>query len=35
VKADKAKSTFKDGILGIRMPKSDEAKSKEVEVKSE
>jgi HSP20 family protein len=35
VKADKAKSTFKDGVLEVRMPKSEEAKSKEVKVKIE
>lgn len=35
VKADKVKSSFKDGILEIRMPKSEEAKSKEVKVKIE
>ncbi len=32
VKADKVKSTFKDGVLEVRMPKSEEAKSKEVKV---
>jgi HSP20 family protein len=30
VKADGAKATFKDGVLEIRLPKSDEAKKKEV-----
>ncbi|HVO65783.1 MAG TPA: Hsp20/alpha crystallin family protein [Syntrophales bacterium] len=35
VKADKVKSTFKDGVLEIIMPKSEEAKSKEVKVKIE
>jgi HSP20 family protein len=35
VKTDKVKSTFKDGILEIRMPKTEEAKSKEVKVKIE
>ena len=35
VKADKAKSTFKDGVLEVRIPKSEEAKSKEVKVKIE
>jgi HSP20 family protein len=34
VKADKAKSTFKDGILEVRVPK-DEVKSKEVKIKIE
>ena len=33
VQSDKVKSTFKDGVLEIRMPKSEEAKSKEVKVK--
>lgn len=33
VQADKVKSTFKDGILEVRMPKSEQAKSKEVKVK--
>ncbi|HYA13460.1 MAG TPA: Hsp20/alpha crystallin family protein [Syntrophales bacterium] len=35
VQADKVKSTFKDGVLEIRMPKSEKAKSKEVKVKVE
>jgi len=35
VQADKVKSTFKDGILEVRMPKSEQAKSKEVKVKVE
>jgi HSP20 family protein len=30
VKADGAKATFKDGVLEVRLPKSDEAKKKEV-----
>ena len=30
---DKVKSSFKDGVLEVRMPKSEEAKSKEVKVK--
>jgi len=33
VRGDKVKSTFKDGVLEVIMPKSDEAKSKEVKVK--
>jgi HSP20 family protein len=33
VQGDKVKSTFKDGILEVRMPKTDTAKSKEVKVK--
>jgi len=35
VKRDQVKSTFKDGVLEVTMPKSDEAKSKEVKVKIE
>lgn len=35
VQQDKVKSTFKDGILEVIMPKSEEAKSKEVKVKIE
>jgi HSP20 family protein len=35
VKADKVKSTFKDGVLEVIMPKSEEAKSKEVKIKIE
>jgi len=35
VKGDQVKSTFKDGILEVRMPKSEAAKSKEVKVKVE
>lgn len=30
VKADGAKATFKDGVLEVRLPKSEEAKKKEV-----
>jgi HSP20 family protein len=33
IQADKVKSTFKDGVLEIRMPKTEQAKSKEVKVK--
>lgn len=33
VKTDKVTSTFKDGVLEVRMPKSEEAKNKEVKVK--
>jgi HSP20 family protein len=33
VKADGVKATFKDGILEIRLPKSEAAKQKEVHVK--
>lgn len=35
VQGDKVKSTFKDGILEVRLPKSETAKSKEVKVKIE
>jgi HSP20 family protein len=35
VQADQVKSTFKDGILEVIMPKSAEAKNKEVKVKIE
>ncbi len=35
VRGDQTKSTFKDGVLEVRMPKSEEAKSKEVKVKIE
>ena len=33
VRADKVKASFKNGILEIRMPKTEEAKTKEVKVK--
>ena len=33
VKADKAKATFKDGILEVKLPKTDEAKKRHVTVK--
>ena len=33
VHADKVKASFKDGILEVRMPKTEEAKAKEVKVK--
>ncbi len=32
VKTDGAKATFKDGVLEIRLPKSEEAKKKEIHV---
>jgi HSP20 family protein len=35
VRGDQTKSTFKDGVLEVRMPKSEEAKNKEVKVKIE
>jgi HSP20 family protein len=33
VKADGVKATFKDGVLEVRLPKSEEAKKKEVHVR--
>jgi HSP20 family protein len=33
VHTDKVKATFKDGILEVRLPKTEEAKAKEVKVK--
>jgi len=33
VRADKVKASFKNGILEVRMPKTEEAKAKEVKVK--
>lgn len=33
VKSEMVKSTFKDGVLEVHLPKSEEAKSKEVKVK--
>jgi len=35
VRADKIKAAFKNGILEVRMPKTEEAKSKEIKVKVE
>jgi HSP20 family protein len=35
VHADKVKATFKNGILEVRLPKTEEAKTKEVKVKVE
>jgi HSP20 family protein len=35
VRADKATATFKDGLLEIRLPKTDEAKKKEVKIRVE
>ena len=35
VHADKVKASFKNGILEVRMPKTEEAKSKEIKVKVE
>ena len=33
VQTDKAKASFKDGVLEIRLPKTEEAKKKEISVK--
>ena len=33
VQADKIDATFKDGILNVTLPKADEAKPKQIEVK--
>jgi HSP20 family protein len=35
VHADKARATFKDGILEVRLPKTEEAKRKEVKLRVE
>lgn len=35
VRADKIKASFKNGILEVRMPKTEEAKAKEMKVKIE
>ncbi len=35
IQRDKVKSTYKDGILEVRMPKTEAAKSKEIKVKVE
>ena len=35
VHAEKVKATFKNGVLEVRMPKTEEAKAKEVKVKVE
>lgn len=35
VHADKVKASFKNGILEVRMPKTEEAKAKEIKVKVE
>jgi HSP20 family molecular chaperone IbpA len=32
VHADKVKASFKNGIMEVRVPKTEEAKSKEIEV---
>jgi HSP20 family protein len=33
VKSDQIKASFKDGVLEIRMPKTEEAKKKSVSIK--
>ena len=35
VHADKVKASFKNGILEVRVPKTEEAKTKEIKVKVE
>ena len=35
VRQEKVKATFKDGVLEIRLPKTDEAKKREVKIKIE
>jgi HSP20 family protein len=35
VQADKVKASFKNGILEIRLPKTEESKAKEIKVKIE
>jgi HSP20 family protein len=35
VHADKVKASFKNGIVEVRMPKTEEAKAKEIKVKVE
>ncbi len=35
VQAEKAQASFKDGVLEIRLPKTEEAKKKEIKVKVE
>jgi HSP20 family protein len=35
VHADKIKASFKNGILEVRIPKTEEAKAKEIKVKVE
>lgn len=35
VKADKIKASFKNGILEVRLPKSEEAKAREIKIKVE
>jgi HSP20 family protein len=33
VQADKVKASFRNGVLEIRLPKTEEAKTKEIKVK--
>jgi HSP20 family protein len=33
VQADKVEASFKNGVLEIRLPKTEEAKTKEIKVK--
>jgi HSP20 family protein len=35
VKADKVKAAFKNGVLEVRLPKTEEAKAKEIKIKVE
>jgi HSP20 family protein len=35
VKADKVKAAFKDGVLEVRLPKTEEAKAREIKIKVE
>jgi HSP20 family protein len=35
INPDKVQATFKNGVLEIRLPKSEEAKKKEIKVKVE
>jgi HSP20 family protein len=35
VQADKIKASFKNGILEVRLPKTEEAKTREIKVKVE
>jgi HSP20 family protein len=35
VHGDKVKATFKNGVLEVRLPKTEEAKAKEIKVKVE
>jgi HSP20 family protein len=35
INADKVQATFKNGVLEIRLPKSEAAKKKEIKVKVE